>query len=60
VHAAIADLASKRDVARMADELGARFPKIDVLMNNAAVSPKTRVEIDGISSRSCARLRRRA
>jgi NAD(P)-dependent dehydrogenase (short-subunit alcohol dehydrogenase family) len=50
VHAALADLASKRDVARMADELGARFPKIDVIMNNAAVSPKGRVEIDGMDA----------
>ncbi len=50
VHAAIADLASKRDVARMADEVGAKFPKIDVIMNNAAVSPKTRVDADGLDA----------
>jgi NAD(P)-dependent dehydrogenase (short-subunit alcohol dehydrogenase family) len=50
VHPAIADLSSKKDVARMADEIGAKFPKIDVLMNNAAVSPKTRVEVDGMDA----------
>ncbi|HEY2365547.1 MAG TPA: SDR family NAD(P)-dependent oxidoreductase [Polyangiaceae bacterium] len=50
VHAAIADLASKKDVARMADEIGEKFPKIDVIMNNAAVSPKARVEIDGMDA----------
>ena len=43
VHKAIADLARRKDVARMADELAARFPKIDLILNNAAVSPKTRV-----------------
>jgi len=50
VHPAIADLSSKADVARMADEIGAKFPKIDVIMNNAAVSPKTRVEVDGMDA----------
>jgi NAD(P)-dependent dehydrogenase (short-subunit alcohol dehydrogenase family) len=50
VHGVLGDLASKKDVARMADEIGSKFPKIDVLMHNAAVSPKTRVEIDGMDS----------
>ena len=50
VHKAIADLASKKDVARMADEIGAKFPKIDVILHNAAVSPKERLEIDGMDA----------
>jgi NAD(P)-dependent dehydrogenase (short-subunit alcohol dehydrogenase family) len=48
VHKVIADLAQRKDVARMADELAGRFPKIDLILNNAAVSPKTRVEVDGM------------
>lgn len=29
VHTVLADLASKKDTARLADELGARFPKME-------------------------------
>ncbi len=44
VHRVLANLGSRTDVLRAADEIGRRFPKIDLLIHNAAVVPKTRVE----------------
>jgi NAD(P)-dependent dehydrogenase (short-subunit alcohol dehydrogenase family) len=47
----IADLSSKRAVAKMADELAERFPKMDVIVHNAAIIPKTRTETaDGLET----------
>ena len=44
-----ADLSSRADVARLAETLVRRFPRIDVLVNNAAVAIKSRTEsVDGI------------
>jgi NAD(P)-dependent dehydrogenase (short-subunit alcohol dehydrogenase family) len=49
VETAVGDLSSKRDVARLADDIGTRFPKLDVLIHNAAVVPKARTEtVDGL------------
>lgn len=44
VHTVLADLSSRADVKRLAEELATRFPKIDLLIHNAAVVPKTRTE----------------
>jgi len=44
-----ADLASLAEVRRLGDEIGARFPAVHVLVNNAAVARKQRMEsVDGI------------
>jgi NAD(P)-dependent dehydrogenase (short-subunit alcohol dehydrogenase family) len=43
VQTVLADLSSRADVRRLGDELAARFPRIDVLIHNAATVPKTRV-----------------
>jgi NAD(P)-dependent dehydrogenase (short-subunit alcohol dehydrogenase family) len=49
VHTVLADLASKRDVLRMADEVAERFPKIDRVVHTAGIVPKQRVETaDGL------------
>jgi NAD(P)-dependent dehydrogenase (short-subunit alcohol dehydrogenase family) len=44
VQRVLADLSSRKDVVRMADELATRFPKIHLLIHNAAVVPRTRSE----------------
>ncbi len=44
VQRVLANLSSRADVNRMADDLATRFPKIDLLIHNAAVVPKTRIE----------------
>jgi dehydrogenase/reductase SDR family member 12 len=46
VETILADLSSKRAVARMADELAARFPTLDVILHNAAIVPPTRTETE--------------
>lgn len=49
VHTVLADLASRSDVRRMADEVAGRFPKIDRVIHNAGMVPKQRVETpDGL------------
>jgi NAD(P)-dependent dehydrogenase (short-subunit alcohol dehydrogenase family) len=49
VDIAIADLASQRDVRRLADELLQRYARIDVLVNNAgAIFSSRRLSEDGI------------
>ncbi len=51
VHTVIADLASRRDVIRLADEVAERFPRIDRIVHNAGVVPKQRVETaDGLDA----------
>jgi NAD(P)-dependent dehydrogenase (short-subunit alcohol dehydrogenase family) len=51
VSTVIAALDSKTEVARMADEVAARAPKLDLLVHNAAMAPKARVETaDGLDA----------
>jgi NAD(P)-dependent dehydrogenase (short-subunit alcohol dehydrogenase family) len=45
----IADLSSQAEVRRLAAEIIARYPKIDVLVNNAgAINPKRVTTVDGL------------
>jgi retinol dehydrogenase-14 len=47
----LADLSSQGDIRRLADELLARYPRIDVLINNAgAVNLQRSVTVDGIET----------
>src|SRR5262245_7947497 len=49
VSTVLAALDSKADVARMADEVAGRAPKLDLIVHDAAVIPKARVETaDGL------------
>lgn len=49
VSTVVANLDSRQDVVRMAGEVAARAPKLDLLIHNAAVVPKARVEtVDGL------------
>ena len=51
VHLVLADLSAQTQVRRAADEIRARFPRVDVLLNNAAVyTAKRRVTEDGIET----------
>ncbi len=44
----IADLSSQADIRKLANEIKTKFPKIDVLINNAGgINPKRIVTIDG-------------
>ena len=48
-HGIVADLASRRDVEALAEQIIARVPRLDVLIHNAAVVPVRReVTADGI------------
>lgn len=47
----LGDLSSQREVRRLADEIGARHPRLDVLVNNAgAVNAVRRVTEEGVES----------
>ncbi len=47
----LAALDSKAEVARLADEVAARAPRLDLLVHNAAMVPKTRTETaDGLDA----------
>lgn len=49
IHLLVADLAAQDQVRRLAQTLLAQFPRIDVLINNAAVIPLAReVSVDGL------------
>ncbi len=49
VHTFLADLSSQAQVRRLAEEFQARFPRLDVLVNNAgAVFAKRQISVDGI------------
>ncbi len=49
VHLALGDLASLRDTRALAQQLGERFPQIDVLINNAgALAIRRQLTTDGI------------
>jgi NAD(P)-dependent dehydrogenase (short-subunit alcohol dehydrogenase family) len=49
VEALVADLSSRQDVRRLAREVQDRFPRLDVLLNNAgALFLKRRLSVDGI------------
>jgi NAD(P)-dependent dehydrogenase (short-subunit alcohol dehydrogenase family) len=51
VSTVLAALDSKAEVARMADEVAGRAPKLDLVVHNAAVIPKERIETaDGLES----------
>jgi NAD(P)-dependent dehydrogenase (short-subunit alcohol dehydrogenase family) len=51
VSTVVAALDSKAEVARMADEVAARAPKLDLIVHDAAVIPKARVETaDGLDA----------
>src|SRR4051794_25883826 len=49
VEAIVADLSSQAEIRRLADEVKARCPRLDVLVNNAGAAYTKRVEsVDGI------------
>ncbi len=49
VHSFLADLSSQAQVRRLAAEIQAKFPRLDVLVNNAgAVFARRQVSVDGI------------
>lgn len=49
VHTLLADLSSQAQVRRLAEEFQTRFPRLDVLVNNAgAVFAKRQISVDGI------------
>ena len=49
VHSLLADLSSQAQVRRLAKDIQTRFPRLDVLVNNAgAVFAKRQVSVDGI------------
>lgn len=49
VHLLLADLASQTDIRQLAQTLLEQFPRIDVLINNAAIIPLRRsVSVDGL------------
>jgi len=50
VDVALADLARPASVASCAASLCAKYGKIDVLINNAAVVPEARAEVDGLET----------
>jgi NAD(P)-dependent dehydrogenase (short-subunit alcohol dehydrogenase family) len=51
VHLILADLGVQSEVRRAADEFKARFSRLDVLINNAAIIPTTReITADGIET----------
>jgi len=51
IHTVLADLSLRSEVRRMAAEVSERFPRIDRLIHNAAVVPKTRTETpEGLES----------
>lgn len=49
VHLLIADLASQDEIRRLAETILVQFPRVDVLINNAAIIPLRRaVSVDGL------------
>jgi NAD(P)-dependent dehydrogenase (short-subunit alcohol dehydrogenase family) len=49
IHTLLADLSSQEQVRRLAGEIQQRFPRLDVLINNAgAVFAKRRLSVDGV------------
>lgn len=51
VQTVLGDLSSKADVVRLADEVLTRFPRLDLLVHNAAVVPQTRAQTaDGLNA----------
>jgi retinol dehydrogenase 12 len=52
VHLLLADLGSMKDTRRLAAEVKARFPRLDLLINNAGLIPTARVvSPEGLNSR---------
>ncbi len=51
VSTVLAALDSKAEISRMAEEIAARAPKLDLVVHNAAMAPRTRVETaDGLDT----------